>query len=97
MTKSNKAKYETPKIEELIIKLNQIQTDLKHSLLDLHQKIETIDAKPELLNSSLESFKKNAEVRASTLEAEVKQMREQISAVKKLLGLNKEKDITDSD
>ena len=49
-----------------------------------------LDEEPELL-VSLENAKKNAESRANGLEAEVKQLREELKNVKDLLGLNIEK------
>jgi predicted nucleic acid-binding Zn-ribbon protein len=96
MAKSDRTKLDSPRIEELVVKLKQIQSELKQSLLDLNQKLETLDAKSELLGSSLGSFEKDAESRAFSLEVEVKQLREQIMAIKELLGLNKENNLSDS-
>ena len=59
-------------------------------MVDLQQKIEAFDSEPELL-ISLENAKKEAELRASDLEAEAKQLREELKAVKDLLGLNMER------
>ena len=95
MVKSDGTKPDAPKMEELVVKLKQIQSKFRLDLLDLHQKIEALDTRPELLNN-LESFKKNAEIQASNLEVEIKELREQIAAFKDLLGLNKEKAIADS-
>jgi hypothetical protein len=97
MAKSNGVKLDTAKIDELVVKLKQIQSELKLNLFDLHQKIEALDAKPELFVSSLGSITKKAESRASNLEAEIRQLREQITAIKELLGLNNEKNLSDSD
>lgn len=85
MTESGIKKEEVPKIKELIGKLKEIQSELKQDLLDLHQKMETFEIKPEGL-SGLESFKKDAESRANNLEIEVKQLREQLAAIKEILG-----------
>jgi hypothetical protein len=90
MAKSNRDKVEAPKIEELISKLNEIQSGLKQNLLDFHQKISALDSEPKLL-TSLEGFRRDAESKASRLEAEVKQLREQLEAVKEILGLNTKK------
>ena len=49
-----------------------------------------LDSEPELL-ISLENAKKDAESRASDLEVEVKQLREELKTVKDLLDLNMEK------
>jgi len=95
MSNSDITNIKKPEMEDLIVKLKEIQSGLKQNLSVLHQKLETLAAKPELL-SSLESFKKDAEVRACNLEAEVKQLREELLAIKKLLGLNREKNLVDS-
>jgi hypothetical protein len=90
MTNSDSTKVEAPKLEELIGKLKEIQLRLQRNLSILHQAIETLDSRPELLNS-LELFEKDAESRASNLEAEVKQLREQLEIIKEILGLNTKK------
>jgi predicted DsbA family dithiol-disulfide isomerase len=95
MIESDMKKVEAPKIEELVFKLKKIQSELKQDLADLHHKTETFEAKPELL-SGLETFKKDAESRAYNLEEEVKQLREQLTAIKEILGINSEKNLVDS-
>ena len=50
----------------------------------------TLDSEPELL-TSLQNAKRNAEEKASSLEAEVKQLREELKAIKDLVGSNIEK------
>jgi LPS O-antigen subunit length determinant protein (WzzB/FepE family) len=54
--------------------------------LHLHQKIEIIDSTPEL-QSSIKNYKKDIETRANELEAEVKWLREELKAIRDLLGL----------
>ncbi len=90
MAKSNKKTSEAPKIKDLIEKLWEIQLGLKQNLADLQQKLGTLDSEPEWW-VSLENAKKDAESKASDLEAEVKQLREELRAIKDLLGLNMEK------
>ncbi len=90
MANSDMMKTEAPKLEELITELKEIQTGFQRNLSILHQTIETLDSKPELLNG-LELFEKDAESRASNLEAEVKQLREQLEIIKEILGLNTKK------
>ena len=58
-------------MEEAIAKLDEILIGFKQNLCGLHQKIEIIDSKPEL-QRSIKNYKKDAEKRASELEAEVK-------------------------
>ncbi|MGA3061232.1 MAG: hypothetical protein ABSD92_12815 [Candidatus Bathyarchaeia archaeon] len=90
MAKFNKKTEEAPKIEELIGKLKEIQLGLKQNLADLQQKLKTIYSEPELF-TILASAQKDAESKASDLEAEVKQLREELEAIKDLLDLNMEK------
>jgi hypothetical protein len=94
MINSDRTKLEAPKLEELIGKLEEIQLGLQRNLSILHQTIETLDSSPELFNS-LGLFEKDAESRASNLEAEVKQLREQLKIIKEILGLNTKKPIVE--
>ncbi len=95
MANSSTTNSEAPKIDELIDKLKQIQLGLKQNLLNLHQEIENLDTKTEL-SINLERFKKDAEFRAVSLEAEVKELRGQLKAIKDILGVDKEKNLVDS-
>ena len=79
--------FEKPTIQELINKLEEIQLGLRQNLSNLHQKVELIDSKSDPQNS-FESLKENAQTRASDLELEVKQLREDIKSIRELLGLN---------
>jgi predicted nucleic acid-binding Zn-ribbon protein len=63
---------------------------LKHNLANLQQKLAALYSEPELL-TSLENAKRDAESRANSLEAEVEQLREELKAIKDLLGSNMEK------
>ena len=89
-TNSNQKTTQPPKMEELVGKLREIQLGLKHNLAYLQQKLATLYSEPELLNG-LENAKRDAESRANNLEAEVKQLREELKAIKDLLGSNMEK------
>jgi predicted nucleic acid-binding Zn-ribbon protein len=75
---------------ELVCKLREIQLGLKLSLADLEQKLGPFFSEPDLL-TNLEAAKRDAEARASSLEAEVKQLREELRAIRDLLGSNSEK------
>jgi hypothetical protein len=77
-------------LTELVCKLREIQIGLKLSLADLQQKLEPFYSGPDLL-TDLEAAKLDAEGRASSLEAEVKQLREELKAIRDLLGSNGEK------
>ncbi len=90
MANSEGTKVEAPKLEELIFKLKEIRLGLQQNLAILHQTIQALDSKPELLNG-LELFEKDAESRANNLEEEVKQLREQLEAIREILGLSTKK------
>jgi len=59
-------------------------------LANLQQKLAILDSEPALL-TSLENAERYAESRANDLEAEVNQLREELKAIKDLLGSNVEK------
>jgi len=77
-------------MEESIAKLKEIQIGLKQNLSNLHQKIEMLDSNPEL-KSSFENLRNCIETRASDHEAEVKRLREDLTSIRELLGLNLDK------
>lgn len=81
------------KIETAISKLEKIRVGLKENLVDLHKNLEAINSEPELL-LGIENFKRTTETRASNLEVEVKQLRQEIKALRELLGLNYEEQKT---
>jgi hypothetical protein len=82
--------FEKPKMQALIVKLEEIQLGFRQNLSNLHQTLELLDSRPELQNS-LERFRKDAQTRASELEAEVKRLREDLKFIRELLGLNLDK------
>ena len=79
-----------PKTKEQIKRLKEIQLELRRNLAELQLKLEIFDSEPDFL-ISLESAKKDAELKANDLEAEVKRLREELKAIKDLLGTNIEK------
>lgn len=72
-------------IDTSVAKLKQIQIGLREVVANLHEKIETIESEP------LEKLRVDVESKATDLEAEVKRLREDLKAVKDLLGYNLEK------
>jgi len=87
MAESEVANLQATRIEDLVVKLKAIVSGLKQDLANLHQQLETFDSKPELL-CNLNFLREDAELRANSLEAEVKQLREELKAIRELLGLN---------
>jgi len=90
LTKSDKETAEPPTIGESADRLVEIQLGLKRDLANLHQKLEVLCSEPELL-TRIENAKRDAESRANNLEAEVNKLREELKAIKDLLGSNIEK------
>ena len=89
MTKSSKKVVQAPKMEELICRLREIQVGLKSSLADLQQKLASFDSEPDV--QRLENAKRDAEAKASSLEEEVKRLREELRDAKDFLGSDLEK------
>jgi hypothetical protein len=85
----NSKTSDRPKIEESIAKLKEIQIGFEQNICSLHQKIAMLYSTPELQNI-FENLKKEAENRATNLEAEVKKLREELKCVQALLGLKLE-------
>jgi cell shape-determining protein MreC len=72
-------------MDESIARLKKIQEELREVMDTLHQNIEAIESDP------LKRLRLDAESKATDLEAEVKQLREDLKAIKDLLGTNLEK------
>ncbi len=90
VTKSDEKTAQGPNMEELVCRLREIQVGLKNSLVDLQLKLASFDSQPEIL-AGVDKARRDAEVRASSLEAEVRQLREELKALKNLLKSSEEK------
>ena len=77
-------------LHALVSRLNEIQAGFRLNVANLHDKLETIDSRPELLGS-IEDAKMDAEDRANELEEEVKELKDELKAIKEMLDLNLEK------
>lgn len=75
-----------PSIGELICKLGKIESGFRQNLANLRQNLAALDSNPEF--EGIDVLKKDAETRATNLETEVKQLQEELRAVKELLGLD---------
>jgi cell shape-determining protein MreC len=76
---------ENSSVDESLVKLKLIQLELREVVANLHEKIEIIESEP------LQKIRLDVESKANSLEAEVKRLREDIKAIKDLLGINLEK------
>jgi cell shape-determining protein MreC len=68
--------------QEVLARLEQIQEGLREVKANLHDSIIVIESE------SFEKLKFDAELKAENLELEVKQLREELSSIRKLLGAN---------
>jgi hypothetical protein len=73
---------DTFSVDESLVKLKLIQLELREVVANLHEKIEIIKSEP------LQKIRLDAESKAKSLEAEVKRLREDLKAIKDLLGIN---------
>lgn len=96
MADSNRDKQDKLTMEESVGRLRQVQLGLKQVAANLHRRIELFESESQL-HDSLENVKMDAEIRASNLESEVKQLRGDIQTIKELLGYeSKQKEPPDS-
>ncbi|MGE5187743.1 MAG: hypothetical protein ACM3JE_01815 [Betaproteobacteria bacterium] len=90
MSDSDEDSSDELSIDELERRLKQIEKGLRRNLSNLHKQLSVIESKPELL-SRLTIFKKDKEMQACDLEAEVKKLQEDITTMKEFLGMNLKK------
>ena len=86
MTYFGEKSSEAATLEQLVARLKEIQLGLKQNLANLNLRLGEFYSRPEL-SVSAESFKKEVESRAISLEEEVKQLREELTSIKDLLDL----------
>lgn len=90
MSDSDEDSSDELSIAELERRLKQIEKGLRRNLSNLHKQLLVIESKPELL-SRMTIFRKDKEMQASELEAEVKKLQEDIINMKEFLGMNLKK------
>ncbi len=76
---------EKQSVLKAVSKLEQIRDELREVNANLHDQIESIES------DSLQKLRFAAEVKASSLEVEVQQLREELKVIKEFLGTNLEK------
>ncbi len=77
-------------METSVRRLREIQLALEENLDKLHDRLELLDSKPHL-QTSLELYKQDAQMRAASLETEVRLLREELDSIKDVLGLDLKK------
>ena len=81
---------ETPKFQDLVEKVKDIQNGLMQTKKTLHEKISRMETDRGSLMLEMGDLKKDAESRADALEDEICQLREEIRSLKELLGYSGE-------
>jgi predicted CopG family antitoxin len=82
-------------VSEAIAKLEEIRQGLSALVACLHSNIEALDEDPDVQDSLLD-LQRDAEMRACSLEEEVKRLRSDVKSIKDLLGDYTEKKASDS-
>lgn len=90
MSDSHEDTSEDLSIKELACHIKQIEKGLKRNLSKLHERLSVMESKRDLLDR-LTIFKKDREKQASSLEADVKRLRQDIKTIKEFLGMNLKK------
>jgi predicted nucleic acid-binding Zn-ribbon protein len=82
---------EVASIATLVAKLEEIRQGLTQSLRVLHEKMKTLETEQPSLLDEVARFKKTSETRASVLEAEVNELREELRSLREFLGASEER------
>ena len=81
--------FETTSIKNVVERIIDVRAGLMQSLKSLRVKIETLEKERAVLMADIEELRKAAELRASSLETEVSQLREEMRSLRELLSSSK--------
>ena len=73
-------------VAELVKRINSIREGLTQTLRSLRVKIKTLETERALLLTEVQELKRAAKLRASALEGEVRELREEINSLREVLG-----------
>jgi chromosome segregation ATPase len=73
-------------IKDMVGRIKGIREELMLTLVNLREKIKTLETEKASLMTEIENLRKVAEARANTLENEVGTLREEVRSLKDLLG-----------
>ena len=79
-------------VKVLAERIQEIREGLKRTLRVLREKIERLETERASLLVDIEKLKRMAEARANALEVDVKELREELRSLRKLLGVSEESD-----
>jgi predicted nucleic acid-binding Zn-ribbon protein len=77
---------ERSSVAELVKRINSIRQKLTQTLRSLRVKIKTLETERALLLTEIQELKRAATLRASALESEVSELREEINSLREVLG-----------
>ena len=75
--------FRAQSLHALVCRLNEIQAGFRLNLANLHERLEAIDSRPDLLDN-IDEAKLDAEIRANELDEEVKQLKDELRALKEI-------------
>ena len=87
---ADQAESEEEPFTSLVERIVEIRLGLIQTLNNLKQNLQALESERPSVLFEIEEFKKDAESRASELEVEVNELREELRSLKDLLGLGKE-------
>jgi len=84
------APQKTTSIKNLVERIHVIKGGLMHTLMNLHEKINTLETERAGLMVEIAKLRKVAESRAEALETEVSKLRSEVMSLRELLGYKEE-------
>jgi chromosome segregation ATPase len=81
---------ETVSIKSMVERIKDIKGEFMQTLINLREKIKTLETERANLMSEIHKLKKAAESKADALEGEVSMLREEVKSLRDLLGYSKE-------
>ena len=81
---------ETANIKNMVERIKGIRGELMQTLVNLHEKISTLETERANLIVEIEKLRKVAESKANALESEVGMLRNEVKSLRELLGYKEE-------
>ena len=82
-------------IKNMVERINVIKGGLMHTLMNLHEKIDTLETERVGLMVEIANLRKVAESRAEALENEVSKLRSEVESLRELLGYKERQETRD--
>ncbi len=81
---------ETVSIKSMVDRIKDIRGEFMQTLMNLREKIKTLEIERANLMSEIENLKKVAESKVNALESEVSMLRDEVRSLKDILGYSEE-------